>query len=147
MHLVIKKALLGTVATMTFTTAFAEQAAAPVTDTDFAFSADSILLACACLLLIVIGTLSVTLRSAILFYQKRKKDATGKSMNGLPAGILLFLLCCSFPALAQDASATSGSVGDAEILSWLLYIVLGIEIVVVFLLAKLIRFFAGTKAF
>lgn len=127
--------------------AFAEPTASAA-DTDFTVGSHSILLACACLLFVVICSLGTTLRSAVLFYhQKKKKEAADKSQGTLLPGLLLLFVCCSFPALAQDAAAAPASVGDAEILPWVLYIVLGIEILIILLFAKLIRFFTGVEAF
>lgn len=144
----LKKVTLSTLAAGMTISAFATAQTGPAADTDFSFGMHSVLVACACLLFIVICSLGATLRSAVLFYhQKKKKEAADKSRGGVLPGLLLFLLCCSSPALAQDSTEAAASVGDAEMLSWVLYIVLGIEIVIIFLFAKLIRFFTGVEAF
>ncbi|HTN18704.1 MAG TPA: cbb3-type cytochrome c oxidase N-terminal domain-containing protein [Chitinophagaceae bacterium] len=144
MSSILKKALLSTLAAGMVVNAFAAQPAPAATDTDFTLGIHTVLTACACLLFVVICTLGATLRSAVLFYhQKRKKEAADKSQAGVLPGLLLFLLCSSMPAWAQDTAAVPVSVGDAEMLSWVLYIVLGIEIIIILLFAKLIRFFTG----
>ncbi|MBL7713326.1 MAG: hypothetical protein JNL13_12700, partial [Chitinophagaceae bacterium] len=144
----LKKVILSTLAAGMTISAFAASQTSPAADTDFSFGMHSVLAACACLLFMVICSLGATLRSAVLFYhQKKKKEAADRNRGGLLPGLVLFLLCCSFPALAQENTASPASVGDTEMLSWVLYIVLGIEIVIIFLFAKLIRFFTGAEAF
>jgi cytochrome c oxidase cbb3-type subunit 3 len=55
------------------------------------------------------------------------------------------------PAMAQDAvkAADAGAtvIPDSEVVRWILYVVLAVELVVIFQFTKLIRFFTGIDAF
>lgn len=133
------------------------QAATPdagaAVNTDFKLDVNTVLAGCAFLLLIVIFVLGFTLRSAVLFYhEKRKKEGasqTGAKLFGL---VVAALICFSFPSMAQDTSAPAADTGasmipESEVVRWILYFVLTVELVVIFQFTKLIRFFTGIDAF
>lgn len=122
-------------------------------NTDFKLDVNTVLTACAFLLLIVLFVLGSTLRSTILFYhEKRKKESSDKS-NGakIMSLIIAGLLLTSIPAMAQDAAvaATDGPsmIPESDVIRWVLYVVIALEVVVIFLFTKLIRFFTGIDAY
>lgn len=120
-------------------------------NTDFKLDVNTVLTACAFLLLIVLFVLGSTLRSTILFYhEKRKKESSNKSSSSKIIGLLvagLFLI--SSPAMAQDAAVVDAGpsmIPDSEVVRWVLYVVIALEVIAIFLFAKLIRFFTGIDA-
>jgi len=121
-------------------------------DSSFTIDTNTVLIACAALLFLVIIVLGNTLRSAIYFYhQKRKRDAKTDTISGKISILILgLLMASSFPSFAQESLPVAVSEGntilDASILSWIIYFVLSMEIVVIFLFANLIRFFTGVEA-
>jgi cytochrome c oxidase cbb3-type subunit 3 len=126
--------------------------ASPSTSSDYKLDVNTVLIACAFLLLIVVFALGSTLRSTILFYhEKRKKDAKeGNSGAKVFSLILAVLLLSGFSSFAQDASvaadaASAGpsSILESDVIRWMLFLVIGVEIIAIFLFTKLIRFFAG----
>lgn len=123
--------------------------ASPSASSDYTLDVNTVLTACAFLLLIVVFVLGSTLRSTILFYhEKRKKETSGNnSGTKLFSLILAALLLSSLPSLAQDAAATADSgpsmIPESDVIRWVLYVVIGVEVIVIFLFTKLIRFFAG----
>lgn len=117
-------------------------------NTDFKLDVNTALAGCAFLLLIVIVVLGFTLRSVVMFYhEKRKKEGaaqTGAKVLGL---VFVAMLCASMPAMAQDV-AKSGDIEasiipESDVVRWMLYIVLTLELVVIFYFTKMIRFFTG----
>ncbi|MES2477559.1 MAG: cbb3-type cytochrome c oxidase N-terminal domain-containing protein [Bacteroidota bacterium] len=123
-------------------------------NTDFKLDVNTVLTACAFLLLIVLFVLGSTLRSTILFYhEKRKKESSDKS-NGakMMSLIIAGLILSSIPAMAQDAVVTTAGDGpsmipESDVIRWVLYVVIALEVVVIFLFTKLIRFFTGIDAY
>lgn len=122
-------------------------------NTDFKLDVNTVLTACAFLLLIVLFVLGSTLRSTILFYHdKRKKESADKSNGPKILGLLvagLFLI--SSPAMAQDAAAAADAgpsmLPESDVIRWVLYVVISLEVIVIFLFTKLIRFFTGIDAY
>lgn len=126
--------------------------ASPSTSSDYKLDVNTVLIACAFLLLIVVLALGNTLRSTIMFYhEKRKKEAKeGNSGAKILSLIIAVLLLSGFPTFAQDAAvaadaATAGpsSILESDVIRWILFLVIGVEIIAIFLFTKLIRFFAG----
>ena len=127
--------------------------AGPAASSDYKLDVNTVLTACAFLLLIVVFVLGSTLRSTILFYhEKRKKESTNNNIGAkLFSLILAVLILSSFPVIAQDAAADAASSGpsmipETDVIRWVLYVVIGVEIIVIFLFTKLIRFFTGIDA-
>jgi cytochrome c oxidase cbb3-type subunit III len=152
----IKLRLTALVLLLSTTIARAAAEVPPVNnDTNFKLDVNTVLTACAFLLLIVIFVLGSTLRSAIFFYHEKRKKESAASSSGakLLSLIIATLLIATIPAMAQDATAnnlqTSGpsTIKDAEVLRWVLYSVLSLEIIVIFLFTKMIRFFTGITTF
>jgi cytochrome c oxidase cbb3-type subunit III len=121
-------------------------AEASTSSSDFKFDANTILAACAVLLLIVIFALGNTLRSTILFYHERRKKES-KNAGKILSLIIVALLFSALPALAQEATLPQVSepttMSEEEVTRWILFLVIGVEIVIIFTFTKLIRFFAG----
>lgn len=122
-------------------------------NTDFKLDVNTVLTACAFLLLIVLFVLGSTLRSTILFYhEKRKKESADKNSSGKVLSLVVAaLLLSTLPAMAQDAAAAVGSgpsmIPESDVIRWVLYVVIALEVVVIFLFTKLIRFFTGIDAY
>lgn len=122
-------------------------------NTDFKLDVNTVLTACAFLLLIVLFVLGSTLRSTILFYhEKRKKESSDKFNGPKILGLLvagLFLI--SSPAMAQDAAAAVDAgpsmIPESDVIRWVLYVVIALEVMVIFLFTRLIRFFTGIDAY
>lgn len=122
-------------------------------NTDFKLDVNTVLTACAFLLLIVLFVLGSTLRSTILFYhEKRKEESSDKSNGPKILGLIaagLFLM--SAPAMAQDAAAAVDAgptmIPETDVIRWVLYVVIALEVIVIFLFTKLIRFFTGIDAY
>jgi cytochrome c oxidase cbb3-type subunit 3 len=122
----------------------------PAAETDFKLDTNDVLIGCALLLLLVLFVLGNTLVSALQFYHEKKKAARRSGGTGTVVTVLTALFLCSAWSVsaqgtADAASATSYS--DAEVLRSILYVVLTIEIIVIFLFARMIRFFTGVEAF
>jgi cytochrome c oxidase cbb3-type subunit 3 len=150
MHPFLKKLTLSTITLAIGTLAFANDTATQVADTDFILDVNSVLMGCAGLLFIVILSLGATLRSAILYYHQRRKTESKNNTGNIVSAMILFFLLLSTPVLAQDSAAVvaqDNTIPESEVIRWMLYIVLGIEILIIFLFARLIRFFTGVEAF
>ena len=152
----LKTIIMSTVLFVLMLSASIAQAATPeagaAVNTDFKLEVNTVLAGCAFLLLIVIFALGFTLRSAVLFYhEKRKKESAAQSGAKVLGLVLVAMLCASMPAMAQDAAkaADAGAtvIPDSEVVRWILYVVLAVELVVIFQFTKLIRFFTGIDAF
>lgn len=123
--------------------------ASPAASSDYQLDVNTVLTACAFLLLIVVFVLGSTLRSTILYYhEKRKKEATTNNIGAkIFSVILAAILFSSLPSLAQDAAAAADSgpsmIPESDVIRWVLYVVIGAEVIVIFLFTKLIRFFTG----
>ncbi len=149
----LKIVALSTLGVVFQTIARAADSTPPSTSSDFQIETNTLLLACAVLLLTVIFVLGFTLRSAVFFYHEKRKKESSNNNSGKIAGLILALIFFAVsPAIAQDAApavadTAASSYTDAEMLRWVLYVFIGIEIVVIFLFAKLIRFFTGIEAF
>lgn len=116
----------------------------------FHLDINDVLAGCALLLFIVALILGNTLRSAIYFYHERKKKAAADNGKNIVSMVLLTLLCCAaLPAAAEsvDPVAAPSSLSDAEVMRWILYIVIAVELLVILLFAKWIRFFTGIEAY
>ena len=152
----LKTIIMSTVLFVLMLSASIAQAATPeagaAVNTDFKLEVNTVLAGCAFLLLIVIFALGFTLRSAVLFYhEKRKKESAAQSGAKVLGLVLVAMLFASMPAMAQDAAkaADAGAtvIPDSEVVRWILYVVLAVELVVIFQFTKLIRFFTGIDAF
>lgn len=134
-----------------------ETSNADASSSNFKLDVNTTLTACVLLLLIVILVLGFTLRSSVLFYhEKRKKESkpnSGAKILGLVLAVILF---AAMPAWAQattatsadaDAAAGSSTIPDSEVIRWILYFVLLLEIVILFFFTKLIRFFIGVDTY
>lgn len=128
----------------------ADQAAAA--NTDYKLDVNTILTACAGLLLIVIFVLGSTLYSTIKFYHEKRKQASSSSNTATKLFSILFfaLLFASEPTFAQDAAQAAdvavGPIPESTVVRWILFLVLAIEVLIIFLFARLIRFFTGVDA-
>jgi cytochrome c oxidase cbb3-type subunit 3 len=138
----------------TIARAAAEPSASVATSSDFKLDVNTVLTACALLLLIVILALGYTLRSSVMFYhEKRKKESSSNSGAKVVSLILAAILLASMPAMAADAAvaadatAAPTTIPDSEVLRWILFVVLGLEVVIIFLFTKLIRFFTGVDSY
>lgn len=124
--------------------------AAAASSSDFTLSINDVLMGSAALLLLIIFALGYTLRSSVLYYHNRKQQES-KSALGKGATLLLLCLLGAMPVWAQGAAdaAPSGpsEFRDSEMLRWILYIVLGLELIVIFQFTRMIRFFTGVEAF
>lgn len=123
--------------------------ASPAASSDYQLDVNTVLTACAFLLLIVVFVLGSTLRSTILYYhEKRKKEATSNNIGAkIFSVILAAILFSSLPSIAQDAAVAADSgpsmIPESDVIRWVLYVVIGAEVIVIFLFTKLIRFFTG----
>lgn len=132
-----------------------ETSNADASNSNFKLDVNTTLTACALLLLIVILVLGFTLRSSVLFYhEKRKKESNSNSGTKILGLFLAAMLFAAVPSWAQDAAATStdatagsSTIPDSEVIRWILYIVLSLEVVIIFFFTKLIRFFTGVDAY
>lgn len=139
---IISKSIFAIIAMLISTSVYA---ATEASSSDYKLDATSVLIACSVLLLFVIIALGNTLHSTILFYNERRKKKT-KNQSTKLLGLILAVLCLSsVSAYAQDAEATATvtELSETEVTRWILYIVIGIELVIIFTFSKLIKFFAG----
>lgn len=154
MHQFSKRFLLPALALFTANAAHAATDAAPAaaaSSSDFTLSINDVLMGSAVLLLLIIFALGYTLRSSVLYYHNRRQQES-TSTSGKAAALLLLLLLGSMPVWAQgtaDASVPAGpsEFRDSEMLRWILYIVLVLELLVIFQFTRMIRFFTGVEAF
>jgi cytochrome c oxidase cbb3-type subunit 3 len=121
----------------------------PAASSDYVLDVNSVLAACAFLLLMVVFVLGNTLRSTILYYHEKRKKETSKNKMGAKIFSILFaaILFSSLTTLAQEATSTESSgpsmIPESDVIRWVLYVVIGAEVIVIFLFTKLIRFFTG----
>jgi cytochrome c oxidase cbb3-type subunit 3 len=148
-----KRFILPAFALFTANVAMAAGDAAPAAaagSAEFTMSVNDVLTACAALLLLIIFALGYTLRSSVLYYHNRRQKES-QSTSGKAAAILLLLLMGSLPVWAQGsadaAAAAPTEFRDSEMLRWILYTVLGLELIIIFQFTKMIRFFTGVEAF
>lgn len=153
MHQISKRFIFPMLALFAAHTAHAasDVASAPAASSaDFTMSVNDVLTGCAALLLLVIFALGYTLRSSVLYYHNRRQQEAKSTVSKSALLLLLFLLGTA-PAWAQGtpelAPAAPTELRDSEMLRWILYVVLGLELVVIFQFTRMIRFFTGVEAF
>lgn len=144
---IISKSTLAIFALLFSTSVYATSVASSSSSSDFKLDATTVLIASSILLLFVIIALGNTLRSTIIYYnERRKKEAKSNTNTGKILGLLFAILSLSsLSAYAQEATATAtaSEISEAEVTRTILYVVIALELVVIFTFTKLIKFFAG----
>ncbi len=127
--------------------AFAQtQAAEP--SSSFVLDANTVLVLTAALLLLVIAVLGYTLLASIDLYKKRKNEGNKQSGQAAKTLLLVLVLLGTLSALAQQgaeaaAAPAAGVFSDAKILRYLLFAVIGLELITIFGMVYWIRYFTG----
>ncbi|MGC4057236.1 MAG: cbb3-type cytochrome c oxidase N-terminal domain-containing protein [Chitinophagaceae bacterium] len=153
MYQISKRFILSTIALFMISVAqAAPDAGSAAAASEFTMSINDVLVGCAALLLLIIFVLGYTLRSSVLYYHNRRKEESARqSGKGAATVLLLLLLLSSGSAWAQEvADAGAPAVTefkDSEMLRWILYTVLTLEVLVILQFTRMIRFFTGVEAF
>jgi cytochrome c oxidase cbb3-type subunit 3 len=108
------------------------------------FDADTMLVVCIGLLAIVIISLANTLLFAMKFYKERTKLKKNSSANTMKAVMMIGFTLMGFLAMAETPNLISNTVVNetgTSAFRMILYIIVGLEMIVVFLFTAMIKFF------
>lgn len=132
--------------------AFAQEAAAPIADekpSGFVLDVNAALALVVIILFAVILLLAFMLKSSMELYKRRLDN--GKKSDSNMAGkvatmIVAFILLGTVTVMGQDASATNVTqtvFADNKLLRWLLFVIIGLELIAIFAIVRWIKFFTG----
>lgn len=132
--------------------AFAQQAVAPIVEekpSGFVLDVNAALALVVIILFAVILLLAFMLKSSMELYKRRLDNSkkTDSSMAGkVVSMIVAFVLLGTMTVMAQDASATNVTqtvFADNKLLRWLLFVIIGLELIAIFAIVRWIKFFTG----
>lgn len=118
----------------------------------FVFDINAVLAIVAILLFVIVCVLGITLKSAMELYSSKNKPVAGTDRSGIGKiiTIAIGLLMMSSSAFAQvDASATATEAvfSTSNILKYILFFIIFMELVAIFAIIKWLRFFTGIEEF
>lgn len=131
---------------------FAQQAtaAAAQSPSGFVLDVNTVLALLVILLFIVIAILALTLRSSMELYKRnwtKEKSNGGAKAAVIIAGLLLVSTATVFAQNATTATAVANAApADNNLLRYLLFFIIALELIAIFALIRWIKFFTGIEA-
>ncbi len=143
----IKKITATVIFLATSIVSMAQDAKPVATNADSSLDADTMLVVCIGLLAIVIISLANTLLFTMKYYKEKIRVEKEASNTGLKAVMLIALSLAGLSAMAQAPNLVSNTVvtEHASAFRMILYIIVGLEMVVIFLFTRMIKFFMKSE--